>query len=92
MATEKGLWGGGGGGGGREIGKNGRKNNMIQSNNKIKKWKMARIRQNRIKREAERNILTQTAYGSSRNRIERNSYLLLDDVVPPHSFPDPCSF
>ena len=41
MATEKGLWGGGGGGGGREIGKNGRKNNMIQPNNKIKKWKMA---------------------------------------------------
>ena len=58
---------------------------MIQPNNKIKKWKMARIRQNHIKREAERNILTQTAYGSSRNRIERNSYLLLDDVVPPHS-------
>ena len=44
---------------------------MIQPNNKIKKWKMARIRQNHIKREAERNILTQTAYGSSRNRIEK---------------------
>ena len=91
MFTEKGLWGGGGGGGGG-IGKNGRKNNMIQPNNKIKKLKMTRIRQNHIKREAERNILTKTAYGSSRNRIEGNSYLLLDDVVPPHSFPHPCSF